>query len=44
MKILSTLMKPTSGTARVVGLDVVTRADEVRRVIGVVFQEPAPRR
>jgi ABC-2 type transport system ATP-binding protein len=34
IRILSTLLKPGSGTARVDGHDVVRRASEVRRVIG----------
>ena len=36
---LITLLEPTAGTARVVGLDVVRQAAEVRRRIGVTFQE-----
>jgi len=39
-KILTTLITPTSGTARIAGVDVVTRCDEVRNRIGVVFQNP----
>lgn len=41
IKMLITLLKPTSGTAKVVGLDVVAHADEVRRKIGYVPQETA---
>jgi ABC-2 type transport system ATP-binding protein len=37
--ILSTLLQPTSGSASVVGLDVVHKASDVRRCIGVTFQE-----
>ncbi len=37
IKMLITLLIPTSGTARVLGLDVVQRAREVRRRIGYVF-------
>jgi ABC-2 type transport system ATP-binding protein len=37
-RILSTQLAPTSGVARVFGFDVVRRAREVRRRIGVVFQ------
>src|SRR6266581_2380466 len=37
IKILTTLLIPTSGTASVVGLDVVHDAAEVRRRIGFVF-------
>ncbi len=39
IKILCTLAKPTSGSARVAGHDVVTERDEVRRNIGLVFQD-----
>ncbi|HVY38630.1 MAG TPA: ATP-binding cassette domain-containing protein [Polyangia bacterium] len=41
IKILCTLLQPTSGTARLAGLDVVTSPSEVRRRIGVIFQDPA---
>jgi len=37
--ILTTLLEPTGGSARVLGYDVVRQADEVRRRIGVTFQE-----
>jgi len=37
IKMLITLLLPTSGSARVMGLDVVTQTDEVRRQIGYVF-------
>src|SRR5689334_17567735 len=37
IKMLITLLLPTSGTARVLGLDVVRDAREVRRRIGYVF-------
>jgi ABC-2 type transport system ATP-binding protein len=40
IKILCTLIRPTSGTARVAGLDVVSERAEVRRHIGLVFQDP----
>jgi len=40
INMLCTLVKPTSGTARVSGFDVVTRRDDVRRHIGLVFQDP----
>jgi ABC-2 type transport system ATP-binding protein len=38
---LTTLLRPTSGTARVAGYDVVKQADEVRRNIGVALQDAA---
>ena len=40
-RILSTLMAPTDGSARVLGLDTVKQSPEVRRKIGVVFQSPS---
>jgi len=40
-KILTTMLAPTSGEARVAGFDVLREPDEVRYRIGVVFQEPA---
>lgn len=36
-RILSTVLLPTSGTARIAGLDVVTDTAAVRRTIGIVF-------
>jgi ABC-2 type transport system ATP-binding protein len=39
LSMLTTLIKPTSGSAKVAGSDVVRQADEVRRKIGVTFQE-----
>ena len=38
---LTTLLPPTSGTARVAGLDVVHQGPEVRRAIGASLQESA---
>lgn len=40
ISMLCTLLKPTSGTARVAGYDVVGDAASVRRSIGLVFQDP----
>src|SRR5215471_1421318 len=40
-KILSTLLKPTSGIARICGIDVSKDSGQVRNLIGVVFQSPA---
>ena len=34
LRILCTLLKPTTGTARIAGFDVVTQADEVRHQVG----------
>jgi ABC-2 type transport system ATP-binding protein len=38
IKILTTLSRPTSGSAAVAGVDVLRRPDDVRRAIGVVTQ------
>jgi len=40
-KMLSTLLRPTSGYAEVWGNDVTSKKDEVRRCIGFVFQDPS---
>jgi ABC-2 type transport system ATP-binding protein len=40
INMLCTLAKPTGGRARVAGHDVATERDDVRRNIGLVFQEP----
>ena len=40
-KLLSTLMPIQSGQLSVAGFDVATRADDVRRSIGVTFQAPS---
>ena len=40
INMLCTLLKPTSGVARVAGHEVVRERDEVRRHIGLVFQDP----
>jgi ABC-2 type transport system ATP-binding protein len=40
INILCTLAKPTAGSARVGGHDVVAERDAVRRTIGLVFQDP----
>jgi ABC-2 type transport system ATP-binding protein len=39
INMLCTLARPTSGTARVSGYDVSTQRDDVRRHIGLVFQD-----
>ncbi|MCY7396580.1 MAG: ATP-binding cassette domain-containing protein [Nocardioides sp.] len=41
VRVLSTLVKPDAGRARVVGLDVATQADAVRAVIGLTGQYAA---
>ncbi|HTX45954.1 MAG TPA: ATP-binding cassette domain-containing protein [Solirubrobacteraceae bacterium] len=40
INMLCTLAKPTSGRATVAGHDVVSERDDVRRNIGLVFQDP----
>jgi ABC-2 type transport system ATP-binding protein len=40
INMLCTLMKPTAGRALVAGHDVVRERDDVRRHIGLVFQDP----
>ena len=41
INMLSTLVRPTSGTALVAGHDITKEPLEVRRNIGIVFQEPS---
>jgi ABC-2 type transport system ATP-binding protein len=41
IKILCTLLQASSGTARLAGIDVSASPGEVRRKIGVIFQDPA---
>lgn len=41
IKILSTLLKPTAGIARLAGYDIVTQPALVRQAIGLVFQDPS---
>ncbi|MFM8388157.1 MAG: ATP-binding cassette domain-containing protein, partial [Actinomycetota bacterium] len=41
VRMLTTLLRPTSGTARVAGFDIVREADKVRRNIGVALQDAA---
>jgi len=39
--VLTTLLRPTGGSARILGLDVVGQAPRVRRLIGAALQEAA---
>jgi ABC-2 type transport system ATP-binding protein len=39
IKMLTTLLHPTSGYAEICGFDVVKHSDEVRRHIGIIFQD-----
>jgi ABC-2 type transport system ATP-binding protein len=41
IKMLSTMLKPSSGRAEVCGFDVVDSPDDVRACIGIVFQDPS---
>ena len=41
VRMLTTLLRPTGGSARVAGFDIVSEAAQVRRSIGVALQEAA---
>ncbi len=41
LHILATILKPTSGGARVNGFDIVKQPGKVRESIGIVFQDPS---
>jgi ABC-2 type transport system ATP-binding protein len=41
VRVLTTLLKPSAGSATVAGFDVATQADKVRRSIGVALQDAA---
>ena len=41
VRMLTTLLRPTGGSARVAGFDVVEESDDVRRNIGVALQDAA---
>jgi len=41
IRILTTLLPPTSGKARIAGLDVTKASDRVREKIGIIFQDPS---
>jgi len=41
ISMLCTILRPTSGTAKVNGYDVVKNAKQVRKSIGIVFQDPS---
>jgi ABC-2 type transport system ATP-binding protein len=41
IKMLTTLLRPTSGRVELDGLDPVAKRDEVRKRFGVVFQDPS---
>ncbi len=41
IRMLTTLLKPTSGSITVAGFDAVKDPDEVRTALGIVFQDPS---
>lgn len=41
ISMLCTILKPTSGAAKVNGYDIVKQAKQVRKSIGIVFQDPS---
>jgi len=41
ISMLCTMLKPSSGTAKVNGFDIVKEAMQVRKSIGIVFQDPS---
>ena len=41
ISMLCTILKPTSGTAKVNGFDITKEAMQVRKSIGIVFQDPS---
>jgi len=41
LSMLCTILRPTSGTAAINGVDVREHPSQVRRMIGIVFQEPS---
>jgi ABC-2 type transport system ATP-binding protein len=41
ISMLCTMLRPTSGTAKVNGFDIITQPSKVRSSIGIVFQEPS---
>ena len=41
IRMLTTLLKPTSGTLQLNGLDPVSQKEETRKHFGIVFQDPS---
>ena len=41
IKILCTLLQPSRGQARIAGYDVLKQQTEVRRSLGIIFQDPS---
>src|SRR5205814_5893517 len=40
ISVLCTLLRPTAGSVRIAGFDVQQQANDVRRSIGLIFQDP----
>lgn len=41
ISMLCTILKPSSGTAKISGYDIIKEPDSVRKKIGIVFQDPS---
>jgi len=41
LSMLCTILKPSSGTAKVNGFDIIKQKNQVRKSIGIVFQDPS---
>jgi len=41
VRMLCTLTRPSAGTARVAGWDIIREPNQVRKAIGIIFQEPS---
>src|SRR5512138_1354575 len=41
VRMLCTLIRPSGGSAKVAGYDLVRRHNDVRRSIGIIFQDPS---
>jgi ABC-2 type transport system ATP-binding protein len=41
IKMLTTLLNPTKGSAEIAGFDIIKQRNDVRKKVGVVFQDPA---
>jgi ABC-2 type transport system ATP-binding protein len=41
MKVLTTLVQPTSGSVKIFGKDIVKHSKDIRKKIGVILQEPS---
>ncbi|MEO0079825.1 MAG: ATP-binding cassette domain-containing protein, partial [candidate division WOR-3 bacterium] len=41
VRMLCTLLRPTAGSGKVAGFDIIRQHNDVRRSIGIIFQEPS---